>query len=208
APDRLADDRLRLHHDRVHVRRRRRARRLRRGRAMTAPGRNHSMLLDVSDLKVDFTMPDGSTVHAVKGLDIQLEEGGSLAIIGESGSGKSVSMRALLGLLPSNTSVSGRARLDPEGDPLDLLTAHGPQLRRVRGREGGMLFQDATEAPNPSTTLERPLTETLLWHGMDTRREARRRAIEALGNVEIPEPERRLKMYPFQLSGGMRQRAM
>src|SRR5699024_3450875 len=98
--------------------------------------------------------------------------------------------------------------LDPEGDPLDLLTAHGPQLRRVRGREVGMIFQNAMEALNPSMTLERQLTETLLWHGMDTRREARRRAIEALGNVEIPEPERRLKMYPFQLSGGMRQRAM
>lgn len=166
------------------------------------------MLLDVSDLKVDFNMPDGSTVHAVKGLDFQLNEAGSLAIIGESGSGKSVSMRAALGLLPSNTTVSGRARMDFEGESLDLLSASTQQLRRVRGREVGMIFQNAMEALNPSMTLERQLTETIVWHGMGTQREARQRAIEALGDVEIPEPERRLKMYPFQLSGGMRQRAM
>lgn len=167
------------------------------------------MLLDVNDLTVDFSMTDGSTVHAVKGLDLQLPAQGATAVIGESGSGKSVSMRAILGLLPSNAKVSGTALLElGSGDTLDLLTAGENRLRRVRGREVGMVFQNAMDALNPSLTLERQLTEAVLWHGLGTRREARKQAIEALGEVGIPEPERRVKMYPFQLSGGMRQRAM
>jgi len=167
------------------------------------------MLLDVSDLVVDFSMTDGPTVHAVKGLDLQLPERGATAVIGESGSGKSVSMRAILGLLPSNAKISGSARLElGSGDTVELIGAGKHRLRRIRGREVGMVFQNAMEALNPSLTLERQLTEAILWHGLGTRQEARRRAVEALGEVGIPEPERRVKMYPFQLSGGMRQRAM
>lgn len=167
------------------------------------------MLLDVSDLVVDFSMTDGSTVHAVKGLDLQLPDQGATAVIGESGSGKSVSMRAILGLLPSNAKVSGSAHLElGSGDRIDLIAAGKNRLRRTRGREVGMVFQNAMEALNPSLTLERQLSEAILWHGLGTRQEARKRAIEALGEVGIPEPERRVKMYPFQLSGGMRQRAM
>src|SRR5690625_947760 len=167
------------------------------------------MLLDVSDLVVDFSMTDGPTVHSVKGLDLQLPERGATAVIGESGSGKSVSMRAILGLLPSNAKISGSARLElGSGDTVGLIGAGKPRLRRIRGREVGMVFQNAMEALNPSLTLERQLTEAMLWHGLGTRQEARRRGVEALGEVGIPEPERRVKMYPFQLSGGMRQRAM
>ena len=167
------------------------------------------MLLDVSDLVVDFSMTDGSTVHAVKGLDLQLPDQGATAVIGESGSGKSVSMRAILGLLPSNAKVAGSARLDlGSGDTVELIGAGKNRLRRIRGQEVGMVFQNAMDALNPSLTLERQLTEAVLWHGLGTRQEARRRAVEALGEVGIPEPERRVKMYPFQLSGGMRQRAM
>lgn len=167
------------------------------------------MLLDVSDLVIDFSMTDGSTVHAVKGLDLQLPDQGATAVIGESGSGKSVSMRALLGLLPSNAKISGSAHLELEsGSTIDLLTAGASRLRRIRGREVGMVFQNAMESLNPSLTLERQLTEAIIWHGLGTRHEARKRAIEALGEVGIPGPERRVKMYPFQLSGGMRQRAM
>lgn len=167
------------------------------------------MLLDVSDLVVDFSMTDGSIVHAVKGLDLQLPDQGATAVIGESGSGKSVSMRAILGLLPSNAKISGSAHLELEsGSTIDLLTAGASRLRRIRGREVGMVFQNAMESLNPSLTLERQLTEAILWHGLGTRQEARKRAIEALGEVGIPQPERRVKMYPFQLSGGMRQRAM
>ncbi|GAA4525141.1 ABC transporter ATP-binding protein [Brachybacterium paraconglomeratum] len=167
------------------------------------------MLLDVSDLRVTFDMPDGSTVHAVNGLDLQLDENGSTAVIGESGSGKSVSMRAILGLLPSTATVSGTALFDRgAGDTIDLLRAGHTQLRKVRGREVGMIFQNAMESLNPSLTLERQLTEPILWHGLGTKHEARKLAIRALGDVGIPEPERRITMYPFQLSGGMRQRAM
>lgn len=167
------------------------------------------MLLDISDLVVDFSMTDGSTVHAVKGLDLQLPDQRATAVIGESGSGKSVSMRAILGLLPSNARVSGSARLElGSGETVELIGAGTHRLRRIRGREMGMVFQNAMEALNPSLTLERQLTEAILWHGLGTRQEARKRSIEALGEVGIPQPERRMRMYPFQLSGGMRQRAM
>ncbi|MGP9708534.1 dipeptide ABC transporter ATP-binding protein [Brachybacterium sp. AOP24-D1-21] len=167
------------------------------------------MLLDISDLRVTFDMPDGSTVNAVNGLDLQLAENGSTAVIGESGSGKSVSMRAVLGLLPKNARVTGSAKLDlGSGDAIDLLQAGHQQLRRVRGREVGMVFQNAMESLNPSLTLARQLTEPILWHGLGTKQEAHKLAVRALGDVGIPEPERRITMYPFQLSGGMRQRAM
>src|SRR5690625_4585698 len=118
-------------------------------------------------------------------------------------------MRAILGLLPSNAKVAGSARLElGSGDTVELIGAGKNRLRRIRGQEVGMVFQNAMDALNPSLTLERQLTEAVLWHGLGTRQEARRRAVEALGEVGIPEPERRVKMYPFQLSGGMRQRAM
>lgn len=176
---------------------------------MTPPGKADSMLLDVSDLTVDFAMPNETTVHAVKGLGFQVDEAGSFALIGESGSGKSVSMRAILGLLGDTARVSGTAHLDTgAGEPLDLLTANAAQLRRVRGREVGMIFQNAMDALNPSMTVERQIIEPILWHGLGTRHEARKMAVHALGDVGIPEPERRIRMYPFQLSGGMRQRAM
>ena len=138
------------------------------------------MLLEVSDLKVDFDVPGGSTVNAVRGLDLAVPVGGSTAIIGESGSGKSVSMRAILGLLPKTARVSGSAVLElADGRHMDLITATKAQLRRVRGREVGMVFQNAMEALNPSLTLERQLTEAVLWHGLCTRQEARKRAVEA-----------------------------
>ena len=124
------------------------------------------MLLDISDLRVTFDMPDGSTVNAVNGLDLQLAENGSTAVIGESGSGKSVSMRAVLGLLPKNARVTGSAKLDlGSGDAIDLLQAGHQQLRRVRGREVGMVFQNAMESLNPSLTLARQRTDPLARPG-------------------------------------------
>src|SRR5690625_2550902 len=134
-------------------------------------------------------MTDGSTVHAVKGLDLQLPDQGATAVIGESGSGKSVSMRAILGLLPSNAKVAGSARLDlGSGDTVEQIGAGKNRLRRLRGQAVGMVFQNAMDALNPSLTLERQLTEAVLWHGLGTRQEARRRAVEALGEVGIHEP--------------------
>jgi len=90
----------------------------------------------------------------------------------------------------------------------DLRSASPEQLRRIRGREIAMVFQNASEALNPTLTLERQLTEHLLWHRICSRKEAGQRAIQALADVGIPEPAAKLRMYPFQLSGGMRQRAM
>ncbi|MBZ2199549.1 dipeptide ABC transporter ATP-binding protein [Occultella gossypii] len=165
-------------------------------------------VLEVSGLTVGFALPDGVKT-VVHDLSFSLPHHGSLALVGESGSGKSVSMRAILGLLPGNARVQGSAVLTAEGSPgLDLLTAGEAKVRRVRGRQVGMVFQNAMEALNPSIPLERQLTEHLIWHGLANKSDARRRAVEALGDVGIPEPERRIRMYPFQLSGGMRQRAM
>ncbi|SEE91813.1 dipeptide ABC transporter ATP-binding protein [Ruania alba] len=165
--------------------------------------------LDVTGLNVGFGMPDGTTTWVVHDLDVTVPEHGSLAIVGESGSGKSVSMRGILGLLPGNATVTGRAVLrTPAANGLELIGAPEGAVRRIRGRDVGMVFQNAMEALNPSIPLERQLTEHLIWHGLCGRQEATRRAVQALGDVGIPEPERRLRMYPFQLSGGMRQRAM
>src|SRR5690625_2838851 len=172
------------------------------GAAGTAP------LLDVNGLTVGFKMPDGLK-NVVHDLDISVPHQGAMAIVGESGSGKSVSMRSILGLLPGNAAVSGSAVLSPEGaGPQDLLKTSESRLRRVRGRQVGMVFQNAMEAFNPSIPLGRQLVEALRWHGIGDRKSAYQRAVEALDDVGIPEPEQRIRMYPFQLSGGMRQRAM
>lgn len=167
-----------------------------------------SPLLDVKDLTVGFEMPDGLK-NVVHGLDFTVPHGSAIALVGESGSGKSVSMRSMLGLLPNNARATGTAVLSPASDePLDLLKASEQKVRRVRGRQVGMVFQNAMEAFNPALPLGRQLAEALVWHGLADRKEAHRRAVEALGDVGIPLPEQRAKMYPFQLSGGMRQRAM
>jgi oligopeptide/dipeptide ABC transporter ATP-binding protein len=161
-------------------------------------------LLTVDGLRTQFRR-DGEILTAVDGVSFSVEKGKALAIVGESGSGKSVTVRSLLRLLPrtarivdGTTSFGGR----------DLLKLSQRELRRVRGKDIGMVFQNAMEAMNPTLTVERQLTEHLLWHGICGKAEARSRAVQALGDVGIPEPERRLRMYPFQLSGGMRQRAM
>lgn len=175
---------------------------------MAAAGALSAPLLTIRDLTVGFALPDG-VKDVVHGLDLSLPRSGALALVGESGSGKSVSMRSILGLLPSNARVRGSAVLSPQdGAELDLVGAGESRLQRVRGNQIGMVFQNAMEAFNPSVPLGRQLAEALLWHGACDRRTAYRRAVEALADVGIPEPERRIKMYPFQLSGGMRQRAM
>ncbi|MEQ4205555.1 ABC transporter ATP-binding protein [Actinopolymorpha sp. B17G11] len=166
-------------------------------------------LLSVRDLRTQFART-GEPLRAVDGVSFDVEPGKALAIVGESGSGKSVTVRSLLRLLPRTARItSGRAYFRPRGgDARDLLALGSRALRRIRGRDIGMVFQNAMEAMNPTLTLERQLTEHLLWHGICGKAEARERAVRALGDVGIPEPERRIRTYPFQLSGGMRQRAM
>lgn len=159
-------------------------------------------LLAIEDLSVRFTN-EGETTTAVHSLSMTLEPGKAVALVGESGSGKTVSMRSILGLLPGNARVEGSARLAGR----ELLSLSPTERRRVRGNEVGMVFQNALTALNPTRTLKVQLTEHLAWHKTCSPREATSRAIEALRRVGIPEPDRRINMYPFQLSGGMRQRA-
>ena len=159
-------------------------------------------LLAIENLSVRFTN-EGETTTAVHSLSMTLEPGKAVALVGESGSGKTVSMRSILGLLPGNARVEGSARLAGR----ELLSLSPTERRRVRGNEVGMVFQNALTALNPTRTLKAQLTEHLAWHKICGPREATARAIEALRRVGIPEPDRRINMYPFQLSGGMRQRA-
>lgn len=165
-------------------------------------------LLAVRDLSVDFRTRDHNRLTAVENFSVDVAAGSALAVVGESGSGKSVSMRALLGLLPSSATVRGSAVWSEGGSSTNLVGLSDRQFRRIRGRRIGMVFQNAMQALNPTVPLKRQLTEHLRWHASCTRAEAERRAVRALGDVGIPDPERRIRMYPFQLSGGMRQRAM
>jgi peptide/nickel transport system ATP-binding protein len=160
-------------------------------------------LLSVRDLRVAFRNRAGGLTPAAS-LSVDVPVNGALAIVGESGSGKTVSMRAVLRLLPGSAVVTGEAHFGGR----NLLALSEDELRQVRGPGIGMVFQNAMSALNPTRTLKTQLTEHLRWHGSCDRKEAVRRAVNALDRVGIPEPERRIRMYPFQLSGGMRQRAM
>jgi len=160
-------------------------------------------LLEVADLSVRFDT-DSGTVHAVDRMSFTLAESAVLGIVGESGCGKSVTAMSLLRLLPETASISGRARFD--GD--DLLGASSRRLRRIRGNEIGFVFQEPMTSLNPVFTVGRQITETLRTHRGLSRSAARKRAVELLDLVHIPAPERRVREYPHQLSGGMRQRVM
>ncbi|PQV54353.1 ABC transporter ATP-binding protein [Paraburkholderia sp. BL21I4N1] len=161
-------------------------------------------LLEVKDLSVRFTRREGAPVDAVQRVSFSLEAGRTLGIVGESGSGKSQTVMALLGLLAGNGKVSGSATY--RGD--NLLTMNEAALNKIRGDRIGMIFQDPMTSLNPFLTIERQMTETLQLHRKMSRREARRRAIETLESVRIPDAARRIAMYPHEFSGGMRQRVM
>ena len=160
-------------------------------------------LLEVVDLSVRFDT-DAGTVHAVDKMSFTLAEREVLGIVGESGCGKSVTAMSLLRLLPPTATISGRARFD--GD--DLLGASSRRLRRIRGNEIAFVFQEPMTSLNPVFTVGRQVEESLRTHLGLSRSAARKRAIELLDLVHIPAPERRVREYPHQLSGGMRQRVM
>ncbi len=161
-------------------------------------------LLEVKDLKTYFQRPDG-VVKAVDGISYSLEPGETMAIVGESGSGKSVSVKSLMRLIrPPGRIVNGQALFGGR----DLLALSSREIQKVRGREIGMVFQDPMSSLNPTLTIGRQIMEPMLWHGLHSRKDARTRAIELLELVGIPSPEQRLSEYPFQFSGGMRQRVM
>ncbi|GAB3194533.1 dipeptide ABC transporter ATP-binding protein [Nesterenkonia suensis] len=164
----------------------------------------HTPILDVQDLIVDFAGADGPN-RAVDGIDFTIGRGEIVALVGESGSGKSASAMALLDLLPETAIRGGSAIFEGE---LDLMSLSGPQMRMIRGASVGVVFQEPMTALNPAYTIGKQLSMALRAHRALDKDEVRRRSLELLESVAMPDPERRLKQYPHQLSGGQRQRAM
>ncbi|WP_328885416.1 ABC transporter ATP-binding protein [Streptomyces sp. NBC_00316] len=162
-------------------------------------------VLEFQDLRVDFRL-SGSTVHAVRGVNLSVAAGETLAVVGESGSGKSATALSALRLNPEPPCVYAGGRILLDGR--DVLTLTERQLRRVRGAEISMVFQDPMTSLDPLQRVGHQITEVLRLHGDHTRAEARRAALTALDEVGVPDPERRFRQYPHELSGGLRQRIM
>jgi oligopeptide/dipeptide ABC transporter ATP-binding protein len=160
-------------------------------------------LLDVTDLRVAFPAPD-RIVHAVNGVSFTVHAGQTLAVIGESGSGKTVTSRALMGLLPPTARVTGSALLLGE----ELLGIGEQALRTRRGRDVAMVFQDPARSLNPTMKIGTQIVEAIRVHADVPRAEAAERAVELLRRVRVPAPQQRVREYPHQMSGGMRQRVM
>ncbi len=162
-------------------------------------------LLEVSNLTTRFHTRDG-VVHAVENVSFSVEKGKTLGIVGESGSGKSVTCYSLLGLIPRPPGRihNGKALFDG----IDLLSSSEKELRALRGKRISMIFQDPMTSLNPYLKVVDQLVEPLTLHEGIRGPEARKRAIEAMAEVGIPDPETRINSYPHQFSGGMRQRVM
>lgn len=160
-------------------------------------------LFEVKDLNVVFDTPEGD-VHAVSGLSFSIKAGETLAIVGESGSGKTQSMMAAMGLLAENGKADGQVMF--KGD--DLLKMSVSELNRHRGKEIAMIFQDPMTSLNPYLSIEKQMIEVLMHHQGMNKTEARAHATELLRAVRMPDPERHIKQYPHEYSGGMRQRVM
>jgi oligopeptide transport system ATP-binding protein len=160
-------------------------------------------LLEVRNLDVGFDTPEGE-VHAVNSLNFSIEAGDTLALVGESGAGKTQSMMAIMGLLTENGHAKGEAIFKGE----DLLAMSTPELNEHRGSEISMIFQDNMTSLNPYLRIEKQMIEVVMQHRGVSRTYARARAVEMLRAVRIPDPERSIRQYPHEFSGGMRQRVM
>src|SRR2546421_3487622 len=160
-------------------------------------------LLEVTDLTVRFRQR-GRDVPAVNGVSFTAWPGRTLAIVGESGWGKTVSCRAVMGLLPPGAVVTGSARFGGA----ELIGLTDEQLRRHRGANVAMVFQDPARSLNPTMRVGAQIAEAVRVHRDVSKAEARKQAVDLLRLVHIPLPERRSAEYPHQLSGGMRQRVM
>jgi peptide/nickel transport system ATP-binding protein len=158
-------------------------------------------LLSVEGVSVDLPTPRGN-LRAVDQVDLRVAPGQTLGIVGESGCGKTMLSRAILQLLPKKAKLTGRVRFDGQ----DLTRLRAEPLRKLRGRALAVVFQDPMTSLNPVLTIGSQLIETLQEHLQFDTYTARRRSVELLAAVGIPAPEQRLKQYPHQLSGGMRQR--
>jgi dipeptide transport system ATP-binding protein len=161
-------------------------------------------LLEIRNLSVAFAT-HGGEVQAVEGVDLAVDEGEVLGIVGESGSGKSVSSLAVMGLVAANGRVTAD-RMSFAGH--DLMKLNPRERREITGRDVAMIFQEPMTSLNPCFTIGFQLTEGMRTHLGGSRQELRRRAVELLDQVGIPDPEARLRTFPHQLSGGMNQRVM
>ncbi|MFB7891971.1 ABC transporter ATP-binding protein [Microbacterium sp. NPDC056044] len=168
--------------------------------ASAAPA-SDDVAVDIRDLTVTFAS-DAGDVHAVRGVTLDVRRGEVLAIVGESGSGKTVTARTILGLLPDTAVMNGAVVLDGT----EIVGLDKKELREVRGSKAAMIFQEPSTALNPVYTVGWQLAEGLRAHGSYSKAEAKAKAIEMLGRVGIPEPERRVDDYPHQFSGGQKQR--
>ena len=169
-----------------------------------------SVLLEVRDLRAYFFSDEG-TVRAVDGVDFQIMKGETLGVVGESGCGKSVTAQSILQILPKNGRiVEGEVLLRVNGKAVDLagLKPNGREIRKIRGKEIAMMFQEPMTCLSPVHTIGNQIEEAIRLHRSADRKEAREIAVDMLRKCGIPEPERRVDAYPHQLSGGMRQRAM
>lgn len=161
-------------------------------------------LLEVKQLSTTFQIQK-NLVKAVRGIDIQVKKGEILSVVGESGSGKSVLMKSIMGILPENANIVAKSITF---EHMDMQQLSKEQQRQMRGKEIAMIFQDPMTALNPLKTIGQHLCEVLMRHQKMKKTEAIQEAIEALKKVGIPAPEKRLKQYPHEFSGGMRQRVL
>ncbi|SNB81417.1 MULTISPECIES: ABC transporter ATP-binding protein [unclassified Agrobacterium] len=172
---------------------------------LDADDRKDNAIIDARNIAVTFKVEHG-TVQAVKDISFQLYRGETIAIVGESGSGKSVTARTVMGLLTKRATISKSAVVRFNGE--DILKFSSRQRRALRGNRISMIFQEPMSSLNPIYTIGSQIVEAIRVHSKLSRKEAEARALDLLRQVQIPEPEARLKQYPHQLSGGQRQRVM
>ena len=162
-------------------------------------------LLQIEDLRVHFQL-EGGVARAVDGVSYAIDAGKTLAVVGESGCGKSVTAMSILGLIPSPPGIKAGGRILFDG--VDLVNMPEPELRKIRGHRIGMIFQEPMTSLNPVYTVGDQISEAVRLHLGLSPAAARDRAIEMLAKVKVPSPEKRVDDYPHQMSGGMRQRVM
>lgn len=163
------------------------------------------LILDARNVAVDFKV-EGGTVNAVRDVSFQLHKGETVALVGESGSGKSVTARTIMRLLSKRATILPQTRITLAGK--NIVALKDEQMRKMRGNDLAMIFQEPMSSLNPVYTIGKQICEVLHLHNKMSRKQAMDRALELLREVQIPEPEARLRQYPHQLSGGQRQRVM